>query len=233
MSNNLIRSRLLNAVYKNKTPVISAMATELSPLLVGEALSVSCDYCHPECTKILLGLPHAADIGDLIYTTMCSDNIAQQHDMLEILLPVLPTDECEWVARLACESLWRGDFSSIFQRLPEDVSDSLNMEWAATQGDIEALQGLMDEDNISQLNRLLIVASVAGQWDVCRFLVPLCDHFSVLCDLNEEQHHNYGRYSHTISRLEEIVDEYKCQQQNDVLMESVGVHQSKGFARKI
>lgn len=231
MSNRLLRSRLLNAVYKDKATVIADMEPELDTLLVEEALDVACDYCHPECVKVLLGRSHHADIGSLIYKTMSSDNIAQQTEMLDILLPILPDDQCEWVAELACELFWPNIFSQIFDRLPESISGSLKMQWAATQGDVTTIERLMDENNTSELNKLLFFASAAGQWDVCRFLVPLCDSFSVLYDLHEDN--SLGRFSRTIEHLKEIVEEYKNECQKQTLMEHISSPTVKPVARKI
>lgn len=231
MSDRLLRSKVLNAVYKNKADVIAACAPQLERFLVEEALDVACDYCHPECAQILLKCPHGADIGSLIYKTMGSDNIARQNDMLEVLLPLLPNDECEWVAELACESFWPNTLSPIFERLPESSFVRLNMQWAATQGDVATIERLMDEKDVLQLNRILFFAAAAEQWNVCSFLVPLCDHFTVLYDLQEEN--RTGRFSRTIERLKEIVEHHQNHCQNQTIMSHIPTSKSHSNSRKI
>ena len=231
MSNRHLRSLLLNAVYKDKAAVIADMETQLEPSLVEEALDVACDYCHPQCVKVLLARPHRADIGSLIYKTMCSDNIAQQTEMLDILLPILPDDECEWVAHLACESFWPTTFSQLFDRLPANIAAPLKMQWAATQGDVTTIEDLMDENDTPQLNTLLFFATAASQWDVCRFLVPLCDYFSVLCDLHEEN--RMGSFSSRIERLNDIIEEHKNQCQHKTLMENISLPAPTSVSRKM
>ncbi len=231
MSDRLLRGRVLNAVYKNNAAIIADSGPELNPFLVEEALNAACDYCHPECAQVLLKWPHGADIGSLINKTMSSDNIAQQNDMLEILLPLLPNDECEWVAELACESLWPSTLFPIFERLPESSFARLNMQWAATQGDVGTIEGLMDENDIPQLNRILFFAAMAEQWDVCQFLVPLCDHFSVLYDLQEEN--SLRRFSQSIERLKEIIEEHQNQCQNQTIMSHISEPKPQSSSRKI
>jgi len=231
MSDRLLRSRVLNAVYKDKSDIIADMGAQLDCLLVEEALDVACDYCHPQCLKVLLEQPHNADIGSLIYKTMCSDNIARQTEMLDILLPILPDDECEWVAHLACESFWPTNFSQIFDRLPENIAGPLKMQWAATQGDVTTIEHLMDKNDIPQLNRTLVFATAASQWDVCRFLVPLCDYLSVLYDLHEEN--KMGSFSRRIECLKDIIEEHKNQCQNQTLMENISLPAPKSVSRKI
>lgn len=229
-----LRARVLNAVYKNKSDVIASHLPDLNAEMVEEALHVSCEYCHPECAAVLLPLGNASKIGGLLDATMLSDNIAQQQQMIDMLLPLLPDEDCEWIAERACEFYWPDAFSQVVNRVSGAEGTKVQMDWAAIHGKIEDIKTLAPLCDMFQLNRALFLAAEHSQWDAARILIPICEPLEVLLDMDTEQRNGHGHYMARMERLTELIDEVQSEQQRDRLIKQVE-HQStkKTSSRKI
>lgn len=216
-----IRTKLLNVLYKNQWKALESLLPEIGPELIREALEVCFDYAHVECAQLLLPLANARDKSNLLDIAMVSEQAYDQDKLLALLLPDFNEKECERVATRCCEYGWGEVFSQVVDRAPEQRRNSLKLDWAATQGNLNEVRVFLDKCSEGERDRAMYLATECSQWETVKFLIPLCNAHKVLEDFKTEQYYQHGSYLNTIEQLKNMIETVECEQQRERLCANI------------
>lgn len=219
-----IRTKMLSLLYKNQSKALEKMLPEIGPELIGEALEVCFDYAHAECAQLLLPLASAQDKSNLLDIAMVSEQAYEQDKLLALLLPDFNEKECERVAIRCCEYGWSDVFSQVVDRAPEHRRNSLKLDWAATQGNLNEVRVFLDKCSGAERDRAMYLAAECSRWETVKFLIPFCNARKVLEDFETEQYYQHGSYLNTIEQLKNMIETVECEQQRERLSVNIEVN---------